>query len=116
MMARVLMAAGFDILSSRLLGPSDSPGRSLTGRPRDLKPAWAGLNGEPSHCFRLQKASAMVQHAFPMCLKFLDWAEGPVRGRPYESRRLDDRVSSVSYTHLRAHETVLDLVCRLLLE
>ena len=26
------------------------------------------------------------------------------------------RASSVSYTHLRAHETVLDLVCRLLLE
>ena len=25
-------------------------------------------------------------------------------------------VTSVSYTHLRAHETVLDLVCRLLLE
>ena len=25
-------------------------------------------------------------------------------------------VWSVSYTHLRAHETVLDLVCRLLLE
>ena len=24
--------------------------------------------------------------------------------------------NSVSYTHLRAHETVLDLVCRLLLE
>ena len=24
--------------------------------------------------------------------------------------------SSVSYTHLRAHETVLDLVCRLLLD
>ena len=26
------------------------------------------------------------------------------------------RISPVSYTHLRAHETVLDLVCRLLLE
>eukprot|EP00657_Telonema_sp_P-1_P008080 TRINITY_DN2864_c0_g1_i2.p1 TRINITY_DN2864_c0_g1~~TRINITY_DN2864_c0_g1_i2.p1 ORF type:complete len:119 (-),score=65.60 TRINITY_DN2864_c0_g1_i2:68-424(-) len=26
------------------------------------------------------------------------------------------RFTSVSYTHLRAHETVLDLVCRLLLE
>ena len=26
------------------------------------------------------------------------------------------RTTSVSYTHLRAHETVLDLVCRLLLE
>ena len=27
-----------------------------------------------------------------------------------------DRQVAVSYTHLRAHETVLDLVCRLLLE
>ena len=27
-----------------------------------------------------------------------------------------DSVGAVSYTHLRAHETVLDLVCRLLLE
>ena len=27
-----------------------------------------------------------------------------------------ERKNSVSYTHLRAHETVLDLVCRLLLE
>ena len=27
-----------------------------------------------------------------------------------------DNISAVSYTHLRAHETVLDLVCRLLLE
>ena len=27
-----------------------------------------------------------------------------------------DHVLPVSYTHLRAHETVLDLVCRLLLE
>ncbi|WDT36799.1 hypothetical protein PVA38_11215 [Streptococcus pneumoniae D39] len=27
-----------------------------------------------------------------------------------------ERHGSVSYTHLRAHETVLDLVCRLLLE
>ena len=26
------------------------------------------------------------------------------------------RIRAVSYTHLRAHETVLDLVCRLLLE
>ncbi|WDT36837.1 hypothetical protein PVA38_11530 [Streptococcus pneumoniae D39] len=27
-----------------------------------------------------------------------------------------ERDEPVSYTHLRAHETVLDLVCRLLLE
>ena len=30
--------------------------------------------------------------------------------------RIAQRVLPVSYTHLRAHETVLDLVCRLLLE
>ena len=29
---------------------------------------------------------------------------------------LDSQAGAVSYTHLRAHETVLDLVCRLLLE
>ena len=29
---------------------------------------------------------------------------------------INDAIGSVSYTHLRAHETVLDLVCRLLLE
>ena len=28
----------------------------------------------------------------------------------------ENEEASVSYTHLRAHETVLDLVCRLLLE
>ena len=27
-----------------------------------------------------------------------------------------ENITPVSYTHLRAHETVLDLVCRLLLE
>ena len=31
-------------------------------------------------------------------------------------RRGQDVTRAVSYTHLRAHETVLDLVCRLLLE
>ena len=31
-------------------------------------------------------------------------------------RPLAPHASAVSYTHLRAHETVLDLVCRLLLE
>ena len=30
--------------------------------------------------------------------------------------KTEDSLRAVSYTHLRAHETVLDLVCRLLLE
>ena len=36
--------------------------------------------------------------------------------RTDERREIGDVERPVSYTHLRAHETVLDLVCRLLLE
>ena len=36
-------------------------------------------------------------------------------GRPVEDT-VAEQGFAVSYTHLRAHETVLDLVCRLLLE
>ena len=42
-----------------------------------------------------------------------------VRRRHQERRHRGDAITDtepVSYTHLRAHETVLDLVCRLLLE
>ena len=39
------------------------------------------------------------------------------RDRPQPAVRADVvDAEPVSYTHLRAHETVLDLVCRLLLE
>ena len=33
-----------------------------------------------------------------------------------DGERVLRTIEAVSYTHLRAHETVLDLVCRLLLE
>ena len=36
--------------------------------------------------------------------------------RVTKARAIRGAESPVSYTHLRAHETVLDLVCRLLLE
>mgnify|MGYP003381528874 CR=1 FL=1 len=32
------------------------------------------------------------------------------------TEHMAQRLGPVSYTHLRAHETVLDIVCRLLLE
>ena len=38
------------------------------------------------------------------------------RGGDDDVLRVDPLPVAVSYTHLRAHETVLDLVCRLLLE
>src|SRR5664280_3034390 len=42
---------------------------------------------------------------------------GGVKAVRAEQARLGgERAGPVSYTHLRAHETVLDLVCRLLLE
>ena len=34
----------------------------------------------------------------------------------FENNNYVESIGAVSYTHLRAHETVLDLVCRLLLE
>ena len=38
-------------------------------------------------------------------------------GRPLQALfEKPERSGAVSYTHLRAHETVLDIVCRLLLE
>ena len=42
----------------------------------------------------------------------------PIGQRFVEVRgqKIDEDSVPVSYTHLRAHETVLDLVCRLLLE
>ena len=42
-----------------------------------------------------------------------DHAAGCLRHGPAGER---DRLDAVSYTHLRAHETVLDIVCRLLLD
>mgnify|MGYP003381576201 CR=1 FL=1 len=55
-------------------------------------------------------------------LQLLDWLQ--LKIFPYEnahnknSLKLSAQIgiNAVSYTHLRAHETVLDLVCRLLLE
>ena len=43
-------------------------------------------------------------------------AKSLVRGAPSRAAPALAAVTPVSYTHLRAHETVLDLVCRLLLE
>eukprot|EP00657_Telonema_sp_P-1_P010772 TRINITY_DN5359_c0_g1_i1.p1 TRINITY_DN5359_c0_g1~~TRINITY_DN5359_c0_g1_i1.p1 ORF type:complete len:229 (+),score=65.39 TRINITY_DN5359_c0_g1_i1:240-926(+) len=43
-------------------------------------------------------------------------AVGSLQGEPEDETKSLIHYDAVSYTHLRAHETVLDLVCRLLLE
>ena len=45
---------------------------------------------------------------------FVNKTGGPFAAGVFE--RDSGRLVAVSYTHLRAHETVLDIVCRLLLE
>ena len=63
----------------------------------------------------------------PMVSRALEQAQVKVEGFHFDNRKhlvdYDDVLNKhreivypVSYTHLRAHETVLDLVCRLLLE
>ena len=46
----------------------------------------------------------------------LDAGVMPDAGQHRVKGKADKHRDPVSYTHLRAHETVLDLVCRLLLE
>ena len=46
----------------------------------------------------------------------ITWEREKGRGSKTNWKNSTEDIWSVSYTHLRAHETVLDLVCRLLLE
>src|SRR5665811_751355 len=74
--------------------------------------AWGRQLGRPGVLVHLEPTSGDAVG--------LDPDEVRLRCRmPRKERQLDhlqDVVEAVSYTHLRAHETVLDLVCRLLLE
>ena len=57
------------------------------------------------------------QHDLLRCAVGIRERDGCDRDVGLEGRGVDAvDVNAVSYTHLRAHETVLDLVCRLLLE
>ena len=54
-------------------------------------------------------------YALPF-LGFLIWFRGSLDSRSVNTRLIAVAAGTVSYTHLRAHETRHDLVCRLLLE
>src|SRR5665811_194023 len=64
-------------------------------------------------------AELLTVHGVPAALLELEVTESALMTEPGRAQRLLERLArlgAVSYTHLRAHETVLDLVCRLLLE
>ena len=68
---------------------------------------------------RSSAASDVYKRQVPL-VHFIDegahvFALGEAARRRYRGQG-EDSEKPVSYTHLRAHETVLDLVCRLLLE
>src|SRR5664280_1603688 len=75
---------------------------------RKKKPSQVAQEDTPWPSSRVSLASPKARHFEPV-------AKTTVRVR-YESSPTRTTLGSVSYTHLRAHETVLDLVCRLLLE
>ena len=84
----------------QLKGDSDwEVGRTLVQRGASIGAGAILLPGVTVGTFAMVGAGAVVTHDVP--------AHGLVVGNP---------ARPVSYTHLRAHETVLDLVCRLLLE
>src|SRR5664280_3133381 len=86
---------------SRVTGPGSRPAPDMTKphTPRRLWPVDLGAGLPHSMEDRLHRPSRAVTSDPPAI-----WRARLIRPLP------------VSYTHLRAHETVLDLVCRLLLE
>ena len=71
---------------------------------------YAGRGRRPAHLGRLGDDQRLHDPA-------VHPAELPGRDVPRDQAGTDrPGQDAVSYTHLRAHETVLDLVCRLLLE
>ena len=63
-----------------------------------------------SDVYKRQNINSMVERVFLSEVKI------PNEKSVYELIKTEHAHLAVSYTHLRAHETVLDLVCRLLLE
>ena len=110
---------------AKLYGPTGQPTTNVLVSP----PPYASPNTENLYPFDLAKAASLLDEA--------GWTDtnndgirdnGKIRkaGDPLVTMRVLLQTSAspirqqtqetVSYTHLRAHETVLDLVCRLLLE
>eukprot|EP00657_Telonema_sp_P-1_P009008 TRINITY_DN3197_c0_g1_i3.p1 TRINITY_DN3197_c0_g1~~TRINITY_DN3197_c0_g1_i3.p1 ORF type:complete len:124 (-),score=64.37 TRINITY_DN3197_c0_g1_i3:9-380(-) len=72
--------------------------------------------GNVSEYLRVVKAEVCADLKASTALELATMKEEMVRYGCRMLRQVTVKTKAVSYTHLRAHETVLDLVCRLLLE
>ena len=61
-------------------------------------------------------SKALQMEAIGSGVEIIDVHPGGIQTNMTRDRKGFETMMPVSYTHLRAHETVLDLVCRLLLE
>ena len=64
--------------------------------------------------FKKEKPDAVIHHAAQISVR--DSVKDPLHDMDINIRGSLQLPEPVSYTHLRAHETVLDIVCRLPLE
>ena len=83
-----------------------------------LMPSSDGKQGKPFRDHRQVVEGIIYRYRTGIAWRDLPAEFGPWQTVWKRHRRLagDGTWDPVSYTHLRAHETVLDLVCRLLLE
>src|SRR5665811_2588162 len=103
----------------RVTPPGDTHGSDRQARP-SVRQAHGSSHGPPVLWYRRVRPSAVPDVVSP---GGSGQRRSGARARGADARRSGDgrgthgaRSAPVSYTHLRAHETVLDLVCRLLLE
>src|SRR5450756_2953243 len=92
-----------------MMKPSGSVGGVRTQRRRVWLACTAMTSTSPT-CRSVSRRVSMT------VLKPTLWTVRPTSGGPMTTADLGSIFNAVSYTHLRAHETRHDLVCRLLLE
>ena len=107
---------GVRLMSCQVFGPYDNGGF-------ELAPVWAADNGAVISQNSWGYTSAgYYEQAVLDAIDYFNQNAGSETGSPMDggitifAAGNSNSTGPVSYTHLRAHETVLDLVCRLLLE
>src|SRR5665811_2321397 len=101
--------------------PADRTSAGSSRRRRRVYRARAMKAGRPTTRKEIDRATAAVSRVI-CCADVVTSASNPASPTQDNTRVTSitrywkmRRTATVSYTHLRAHETVLDLVCRLLL-